>query len=243
MSMRATVFCLSGFSYLSASIIGLALALAHTGGDARADEPANRTCAARVAEAEFDLEERREDEKLAPILSGANQAIFDLLEPLWEAKSTERLRYLKGKHDRDVAQLQVERARIETERAAAKLDVLRGECFDSKDGNSQGGGQGDGKGGESSLSEYDVLGCALVRKNKDIASVDLDYAREKHDAIAELRSREFATEQSLILAKYDVERAEAKLTARNARVAECKKPKTRAKREPALTEAEASAER
>ena len=124
-------------------------------------EPRTRTCAIRVAEAEFDLATLQEAEELA------------------------------------------------RERGAALLEVLRTECF-----------------GESTSQEavlrFESLGCALIQADKELADVDLVYTQEVRTSIAELRSLEFATEQRLIQAEFEVNRAQKERDLRASRLRSCK---------------------
>ena len=172
-------------------------------------EPRTRTCAIRVAEAEFDLATLQEAEGLAPIQLQGDQAILDLLTPLWEARSTERLRFLAGKHARDRSRVLVKRAKLARERGTALLEVLRTECF-----------------GESASPEavlrFESLGCALIQADKELADVDLAYTQEVRTSIAELRSLEFATEQRLIQAEFEVNRAQKERDLRASRLRSCK---------------------
>ncbi len=76
-----------------------------------------------------ELDHLREHERIAPIVSTAHEGIFDLLEPLFEAGVTEKLRYLLGKRNRDQSRIEVARSKIATQRALAKFEVLTNECF------------------------------------------------------------------------------------------------------------------
>jgi hypothetical protein len=174
-----------------------------------AEEAGSRTCALLLSEARFELEDSREAERLAPIILAADQAVLDLFEPLWEARLTERLNFLGAKHACDRSQLLVERARVATERAAAKVDVLAQECLSHDPG------------ADAPLARFDVLGCELVGKDREIAALDVTFRREVLDSTAELRRRELATAQELVRAKFSLDRAESELRSRAKRLAEC----------------------
>jgi len=53
-----------------------------------------QTCSRLVSDARFALDDLRERQHLATIRLAAEQASFELIEPLWEARSIERLRFL-----------------------------------------------------------------------------------------------------------------------------------------------------
>lgn len=206
--MRARI--LSGLGRLAA----IALLLPPV--SALATEPATRTCAARVAEAEFELEDLREIERIAPMALEANQAVHDLLEPLWRSRSTERLRYLAGRHARDRSRVELDRAKVAARRGAAKLEVLQSECLSGGDAESQ-------DRAAEALARYVALACSLIGKNLAIAKVDRSYRQEVLDSVAELRSRELATAQELIQARYELKRSESQLSLRRARQRQCGK--------------------
>ncbi|HEB90129.1 MAG TPA: hypothetical protein ENI85_11200 [Deltaproteobacteria bacterium] len=196
------------------ALVGLGVLIqAAASSTARADglETLPHACALLLSEARFELEDRREEERLAPIRSAADQAIYELLEPLWKARSTEWLRYLAARHARDRSRLEVDRAGIETKRAEEKLTALTRECVDP------------GAGTEKPTLRYERLGCDLARKTRDIAALDLAYRKEVLESTNELRRLELATAQDLIHARYALDRAKAQLQSRSARWDRCKR--------------------
>jgi len=195
--------------HLSACSAAVAVFFVLLAGPGVAEASSTRTCALLLSEARFELEDSREVERLAPIILAADQAVFNLFEPLWEAHLTERLQFLGAKHARDRSQLHAERAKIATRRATAKIDVLAQECLSH------------GPGADDPLVRFGALGCELVGKDKEIAALDVAYTREVLHSTAELRRRELATAQDLVRAKFSVERAESELRSRANRLAEC----------------------
>lgn len=195
---------------LAARLALAAALLAGVPGPARGGDPASETCATRVAEARFDLKDAREREQLAPVRRDADQAVFDLLEPLWQAGTTERLRYLAGKHARDRSRVLVDREAIARERAEAKLAVLEGECFER------------GRDASADRARYEELACDLVRKQAEVASVDRDYWEEVIESLEELRAQELITEQRLILARFELASAKIEERARHERARGCR---------------------
>ncbi len=169
----------------------------------------SRACPLLLAEARFELEDRREAEDLAPIRSKASQAIFDLIEPLWKARSTEWLRYLGAKHARDRARLEIDLAKLQTARAEEKLALLTRECLDPKSNV------------ENPARRFEELGCDVVRKTREIAALDLAYRKEVLESTNELRRLELATAQDLIHARHTLDRARAQLRSRDARSRLC----------------------
>ena len=170
-----------------------------------------QTCALLVSEARFDLDDLREREHLATIRLAADQAIFELIEPLWEARSIERLRFLAAKYDRDRARLSVRRAAVASSRAAAKLEVLEGGCEITS------------ATGEKSPDGFEALGCELVRKRKEMAALNLTYRKEVLESTEQLRRLELATAQELIQAQYDLDLAKSRLRSHTSRLSECAK--------------------
>ena len=189
-----------------AAMLALAL-LGHS--PAFGDEPATQTCALRVSEARYEVESHLEEERLAPLRLIREQAVLDLLQPLWEARSTERLRYLAGKAARDLARIRVDMAALAREQAETKVEVLEQECF-SKPGSA-----------ERALTRYRELECELVAKEKRLAEIDLEYRREVLKSTRELRARELSTAQDLIVAEHDLDRAAALLRMRSERLSRC----------------------
>jgi len=201
--------------FLSLRVVVVVILAAQISWPAAAQKAATQSCDLLVSEARFEFEELREEERLAPIGLTADQAIFELLEPLWEARSTERLRYLAAKHARDRSRISVEQAAIATNRAAVKLEVLTRECFapEANPGKAPG--------------RFEALGCELIRKEKEIAAVDFAYRKEVLESTNELRRLEFATAQDLIRAQFNLNLARAQLRSRTRRLGECAKPAPR----------------
>jgi hypothetical protein len=177
---------------------------------ALAAEPASETCAVRLAEARFELDELREQELLAPVQLDAEQGIFDLVEPLWEANITARLTYLENRRDRDAAAVQVARSRIARQRGEQKLAVIERECL----------AQGDAA---EARREYETLSCRLVDRDREIAAIDRSYHADVVEILGELRGRELVTEQRVIRARYLLQTSEMELRLRGARQRECEK--------------------
>ena len=185
--------------------------IAQISGPAAAETAATQTCSLLVSEARFDLEDLREQEHLTTIRLAADQAIFELIEPLWKAQSIERLRFLAAEYDRDRARLSVRRAAVATNRAAAKLEVLEGGCEIASTS------------GEKSPDGFEALGCELVRKRKDMAALNLTYRKEVLEGTEQLRRLELATAQELIQAQYDLDLAKSRLRSHASRLSECAK--------------------
>lgn len=190
---------------VSSSLAALLLAA-----PAVAGAPVDELCATAVAEARFDLKQLREQEELAPVQRDADQAVFDLLESLWETHSTERLRYLAGRHARDRSLALVDRAAIVRERQEAKLDVLEGECLEP------------GHDSAAARARYEELSCDLVHEDEEVASLDRDYWQEVIESLEELRSQELVPEQRLIDARYALASARIAQRARRRRGRECR---------------------
>ena len=182
-------------------------AVGAAGTPARAAEPASETCAMRLAEARFEVDELSELEQLAPVRRDAERDIYELVKPLWEANIAARLEYLEHRFDRDRFQIEVPRSRIERERGEAKLAVIETECLN------------DGKDATASRRRFEELSCQLVGKEREMAAVEVAYREDVVAVLAELRSRELVTEQRLIDARFQVEsaRAEERLRAKRHR--------------------------
>ena len=176
---------------------------------APAEETISGICTLTTSVLRFELEEARENEQLAQSMMVADQAILKLLEPLWEARLTERLRFLTAKHARDRSKLVAGRSKIATHRARAKLGALEEACS---------GAEGDEN---NSTEDFEQLGCQLIRSEKRIARVDLTYYEEVLHSTNELRNNDLATLQEVISAKYRVQNARSELSSKKQRLKRC----------------------
>jgi hypothetical protein len=182
-------------------------------------------CALTASVIRFELEDAREDEHLAEAALVAQQGILDLLQPLWDARLTERLRYLSARHRRDRAEVEVGRSTVVRERAETKLEALEQACD-----------EGAATEGEAAV-RFEELGCQLVRYDSELARIDVAFYEEVMQSTAELRSRELTTAQELIVARFDLQNAQAELKARKKRLDRCAaEPARPVQREPSESE-------
>ena len=91
----------------SATWLGLALAVGLPGAGATAAESEPALCDFLVHHEAVVRDDLALQLELARSDFAAAEEIFKLLDGLWREKAVERLRYLTGKHQRDVARLEV----------------------------------------------------------------------------------------------------------------------------------------
>jgi hypothetical protein len=165
----------------------------------------------------------REDLELAVELAAservATEEIFGLLDGLWKNDAVQRLVYLAGKHDRDVAKLAYERQGLLLERQDALIDQLRLVCGETP---SEDLSESDRLAYDRAHARYLKADCGRLAKQTEMARVDLAYRQELLESMRDLRENDVATRQDVILAERDLAKARQRLEQGGPRVERCR---------------------
>ncbi len=130
--------------------------------------------------------------------------IHTLLDDLWKKKAVERLVYLRAKHNRDVAVIEHDRARLMLERQEAALEQYRLVCA-AFSGKETIGENARLAAVEEAFRRYRRANCDVLAANERRAGVDLSYFEEVLVSARDLRANDVGTEQDVILAEREVE--------------------------------------
>jgi hypothetical protein len=171
-------------------------------------------------------EEQRERDDLARELTLARteltalEEIFTLIDGLWKIQGIERLAYQNGKHDRDLARIDVERLRLEVDRQDAYLEQYRTICeapsADARPTAEQSATVA------RAWERYLRADCGILVEERRAAEVDLDYRREIRASVHDLREGDVATRPDLIRAELGVRTAEQRLDDARRRAERCR---------------------
>jgi len=171
-------------------------------------------------------EEQREREdleiqlRLARSELAAREEIMVLLEGLWKIQGVERLLYVTGKHDRDLAKIEVERRRLLVEAQEAFLEQYRAYCAALSSGKPP---TAERLGVIDPIWErYLRADCDAIGQERSAAEVDLEYEREVLASVLDLRESDVATRQDVILAELDVRTAEERVAHARGRAERCR---------------------
>lgn len=173
-------------------------------------------CRALLHEEEQELEEIRLELDLARSEESAAQKIYELLDGLWKNQHVERMVYLAGKHDRDVARLRVRWRDLRVERQSALLEQYAGLCEASPPAEAR-------SAADEAFSRYLAADCEALATRASMAEVDLEFRKEVQASVLDLRRNEVATRQQVIIAERDVEMAGKELQRQRRRAAECRR--------------------
>jgi len=189
-------------------------------GASAAEDPRHPLCRLFLHEDQREREDLELELTLARSKLAAHEEIFVLFDGLWKIQGIERLVYLRGKHDRDLAQIEVERLRLLVERTDAYLAQYRTYC----DALSAGARPTDAQAGSIARAWSRYLGaeCDALGQERSAAEVDLAYEREVLASVLELRAGDVATRPDVILAELEVRAAEERSSHARARVERCR---------------------
>lgn len=189
-------------------------------GASAAEDPHHLLCRLLLHEDQRERDDLQLELTLARSTLAAHEEIFVLYDGLWKIQGIERLVYLRGKHDRDLAQIEVERVRLLVERTDAYLAQYRTYC----DALSAGARPSEAQAGSigRAWSRYLSAECDALDQQRNAAEVDLAYEREVLASVLELRAGEVATRPQVILAELDVRTAEERSSDARARVERCR---------------------
>jgi hypothetical protein len=150
----------------------------------------------------------------------AAEQIFLLLDDLWKNDAVERLLFSRGKHDRDVAALELERRRLLLERQVAiveQYDLFCGAVFADRVTDE------DRRAMDVAHRRYRKADCDALAVSVAIAASDLEFQREVLASVVDLRRNDVATRQDVILAERDVEMTEKRQEQAKRRVQRCRR--------------------
>ena len=136
----------------------------------------------------------------------AAEEVYGLLDRLWKNDATERLRYLSGKHQRDVASIGVERLGARLEQQEALIEQYRLICDAVKRTEDDRGAI------DRAWQRYRVAECEVYGRDVAMAEVDLAYRLEVLASFQDLREHDVATRQDIVYSERDVEMARKQLT-------------------------------
>jgi hypothetical protein len=167
----------------------------------------------------------RDDIALESELAGTRRAaaeeIYGLLVKLWEDDAVERMLYLLGKHERDVAVLESQRVESLLRRQEALIEQYRTFC---ERRSSESISDEQRRAADRAFVRYRAADCEVQGKDAAIAEVDLAYLRELEASILDLRRHDVATRQDVIRAERDVRMAIQRLDEGRRRHARCRTP-------------------
>lgn len=184
-----------------------------------APQPGLPVCQLILDQEQFERDELDLDLRLTLSEVQAAERIFTLLDSLWKKEAIERLVYLRGKHDRDAAAIDHDRARHRLERQDAAIEQLRLAC------RALSGGKNDAaapRAEEEALERYRRANCDLLASGLERAEVDVTFLEEVLLSVRELRANDVATEQDVIRAERDVEMARKTLEQARRRAGSCR---------------------
>jgi len=187
---------------------------------AAATDPSRSMCLFLVERERSDRDDLALEVDLARSRLSAAQQIFDLLDGLWGEQAVERLLWLAGRHERDVARLEQSLAQQRLARQEAVVDQYAAYCAALVEGDA---GKARGEALQERFTDYRRAECDGLATRAEIASVDLDYQKEWRASILDLRENNVATRQDVIRAERDVEMADRRLAALRARAASCRR--------------------
>jgi hypothetical protein len=167
---------------------------------------------------QFDLEDDRLALELAQSNFAAFEEIYKLIEGLWRHEAIPRMTYLEAKHDRDAAELDLQRAHLIVERQEAIVEQYLRVCDAWASGKSW---NEDDEAIDRAHARFRELQCAILVKDAEIAAVNLEFDRELLAGVLDLRAGEVATRQDVIRAELDVTLEEQRLETGKRRAAAC----------------------
>jgi hypothetical protein len=167
---------------------------------------------------QFDLEDDRLALDLARSNFAAFEEIYKLIEGLWRHEAIPRMAHLEAKHDRDAAELDLQRAHLIVERQEAIVEQYLRVCEAWMSGKSW---KEDDEAIDDAHTRFRELQCAILAKDAEIAAVNLEFDRELLTSVLDLRAGEVATRQDVILAELDVTLEEQRLETGKRRAAAC----------------------
>lgn len=182
-----------------------------------AETGADAVCAALIDDEQTQLADYELDVELAQSRLAAFEKICSLINDLWEREAIERMIWLRARHDRDAARLELERARLILARQQSHVDQLRLGCDASA------GDRADRI--RAARQRFLRADCDQQAKAIEIAKVNLEFNREWLASIRKLRegATGTATIQDVILAERDVRLEEQRLADARARTDACRK--------------------
>ena len=182
------------------------------GSMALADDAPHPICRVLLVDEQNEREDLALEVELADSVLTAYEEIFVLLDGLWKNDALERMLYLKGKHDRDVAKLDKERREILLERQDALLDQYRLLCIEDASNQVY----------DRAYEHYLKAECDRLQKRVEIARVDLEYFLILLESVLDLRENDVATRPDVILSELQVADARRRLADGERRLGLCR---------------------
>ena len=197
-------------------VLSLSAALATTG----AQQPASLICQLVLEEEGRERDDLDLNLRQTLTQMQAAERIHALLDDLWKKKAVERLVYLRGKHNREIAIIEHDRAGFMLERQQAALEQYRLACeaFSARET----AGDKIRVAVEEALLRYRRANCEVQAADERRADADLSYFEQVLVSARDLRASDVGTEQDVILAERDVEMARARQEQTRTRVARCR---------------------
>lgn len=147
------------------------------------------------------------------------EEIFVLIDGLWQNDLVERLPYLGVKHRRDVAEIDLERARRRLGRQQAVVEQYRLACSAPS---AQEQTSDDRRTLEAAHRRYLDADCDLRTLDVALFEVDLEYYQEILESAVDLRQNDIASRQQVLFAEQDVESTLKQLEQARQRLARCR---------------------
>ena len=147
------------------------------------------------------------------------ESIFLMVDQLWEKDATERMVYLRAKHDREVAEIEVKRQRLLLKRQEAEVEQYASVCLPPSPGSEESAGRQARR--DEALRQYLQVDCHRIGKDLAIAEADLAYLSEVLASVRNLLKHNGATKLDVIRAEGNVEMAGKRVDRQGRRVREC----------------------
>ena len=176
------------------------------------------TCPLVLYQARVDSVEQELAVDLAASRLAAADAIFALVNQLWENDAVEQIVYLAAKHDRDVAKIELTRQRLLLKRQEVEVEEYEVDCSAPGSDNTA----ADRRGRLDEIRRrYLQIDCHRLGKDLAISEIDLAYNTEVLASVQGHRERNTATVQNVIRAERDVEMARKRVDHQGRRVRDC----------------------
>jgi hypothetical protein len=149
----------------------------------------------------------------------AAEEVYGLLARLWEDDAVERLRYLTGQHQRNVAAIGVERLEQILAQQEAVIEQYRLICDAEKSGPRS---EEQRRAIDRAWQRYRRAQCETRVRELALAEVNLAYDLEVLASFRDLRAHDVATRQDIVYSERDVEMSRKELAQAKRLVETCR---------------------
>jgi hypothetical protein len=175
------------------------------------DGPPRPLCQLLLHEERRELADAELEVRLADARVRAFGEIYGLVRALWDIEAIDRMTHLGAQHDLDAARLELERAQVVLVRQRELIGQVERGCRTTP-------GTAD-----PAYVRYRRADCEQDAKGIDVARTNLAFDRELLASVEDLRARDVATRQDVILARLEVTLEELRLADAERRTEACRR--------------------